>query len=430
MTLRQPAGGPGLTPIVVVTHNQLPLTRACLESVRLRAGEPFERNRRLFHEKWAGRSRPPAPAGPPRLSACLIVRDNEGTIRDCLESLRPWVDETVVVDTGSTDRTPEVCEELGARVFRWEWRDDFAAARNESIGHARGEWVFGMDSDDTLPAESGLRLRRLALGGHPQGMLGYVLQVHCPGAAGDVTVVDHVKLFRNRPDLRSEFRIHEQILPAIRRAGGEVAWTDIAVVRSGADRSDEGRRRKLGHDLRILERERRDRPDHPFLLFNFGMTCAEAGRLDEACGHLTRCLEASPPDESHVRKAFALLAAARMQLGDDAAARRVCEEGLDRFPGDPELLFLRAMVLHRQGRLAAADDYRRILHVPLDRCFTSRDAGVTGYKARHDLAIVCEEMGRPGDAAGEWGAILAERPGYGPARSALRRLTAAGPAAP
>ncbi|MCA9046109.1 MAG: glycosyltransferase, partial [Planctomycetaceae bacterium] len=159
------------------------------------------------------------------LSACLIVRNNERTIGPCLESLARWVDEVVVVDTGSDDATPRICEEYGARVYHWPWRDDFAAARNESFKYALGHWIFWMDSDDTLPWECGEQLRKLADGVHDPQTLGYVMQVHCPGdEPTDVTVVDHVKLIRNQPGLNFEFRIHEQILPAIRRAGGNVAW--------------------------------------------------------------------------------------------------------------------------------------------------------------------------------------------------------------
>lgn len=76
--------------------------------------------------------------------------------------------------------------------------------------------------------------------------MGYVMQVRCPGDDElSFTVVDHVKLFRNRMGLRFEGRIHEQILQSIRRADGEVAFTEISVLHSGADHSAEGRRRKL-----------------------------------------------------------------------------------------------------------------------------------------------------------------------------------------
>jgi len=252
-----------------------------------------------------------------RLSLCMIVRDNARTIRPCLESIRPWVDEMVVVDTGSVDETPRIAAGLGARLFHFPWCDDFAAARNESLRHARGDWLFWMDSDDTIDAGCGRRLRQLALGDAAASLLGYVVQVHCPGGredgALDVTTVDHVKLIRNRPDLRFEGRIHEQVLPAIRRAGGEVAWTDLYVVHSGSDPSPEAQERKRRRDFRLLRLELEERPEHTFTLFNLGMTCADAGRYGEAADFLTRSIARSGPHDSHLRKAYALLMFAQMQ---------------------------------------------------------------------------------------------------------------------
>jgi len=210
----------------------------------------------------------------PRLSLCMIVRNNETTIRPCLESIRPWVDEMIIVDTGSTDSTPRICEELGAQLFHWAWRDDFSAARNQSLEHATGEWLFWMDSDDTISQECGRKLRELAYGDHAPDILGYVVQVYCPGPASDgpldVTAVDHVKLIRNRPDLRFEFRIHEQILMAIRRADGNVAFTDLFVVHSGSDHTPEGRARKLERDFKLLHLDLKERPDHPLCCSTWG----------------------------------------------------------------------------------------------------------------------------------------------------------------
>ncbi len=223
------------------------------------------------------------------LSLCMIVRDSKRTLCAALESVRPWVDEMVVVDTGSLDDTPQIAQELGARVFHFPWCDDFSAARNESLRHACGKWLFWMDSDDTIDEVNGRRLRAVADKPTPENVLGFVIQVHCPGiptAEGEnVNVVDHVKMFRNRPDLRFEGRIHEQIMPAISRAKGETEWTDIIVVHSGADLSPAGRRRKQLRDLKLLELDLADRPEHPFVLFNLGMTWRVEG--DYSCALTT-----------------------------------------------------------------------------------------------------------------------------------------------
>jgi len=405
-------------------------------------------NGQRFRDKWAGEpaASPPAvpdstvppPARPPRFSAaaapggglllvrdevrlslCMIVRDNAATIGPCLESIRPWVDEMVVVDTGSGDETPRVAAALGARLFHFPWCDDFSAARNESLRHARGEWLFWMDSDDTISPGCGRGLRDLAYRDHDPAVLGYVVQVQCPGGGqdgdDDVTVVDHVKLVRNRPDLRFEGRIHEQILPAIRRAGGEVAWTDLSVVHSGSDRSPAGQERKRRRDFRLLERELGERPEHPFTLFNLGMTHADAGQFEQAAGFLRRSIARSAPGESHLRKAYALLAYALMQRGRLDEAHAACRGGRGLFPDDAELRFREGVLLHDLGRLGeSARAYQDVLKGGGERHFTSIDRGVTGYKARHNLAVVLTDMGRPDEAEHHWREVVREVPAYRP----------------
>lgn len=356
-----------------------------------------------------------------RVSLCMIVRDNESTIGPCLESIRPWVDEMIVVDTGSTDATPQICQDLGARVMFWAWRDDFSAARNESLRYATGDWIFWMDSDDTIPEHCGAQLRALVDGNHAAGVQGYVMQVHCPGPESengrDVTVVDHVKLFRNRQELKFEHRIHEQVLPAIRRIGGDVVFTEMYVVHSGADHTTNGRQRKLERDFKLLKLDLAERPDHPFVLFNLGMTYADAQQLDEAAHWLTRCLQVSRHEESHVRKTYALLLSVLFQKSDHETGRDVCEAACRLFPDDKEIQFRKAMLEHQQGQWdAAARSYLRVLEPETSRQFTSVDVGLSGFKARHNLALVYEDAGKFELAEQQWITILDEHSDYRPAQ--------------
>ena len=362
--------------------------------------------------------------GRPRLTVCLIVRDNAHTIIPCLESIRPWVDEIIVVDTGSLDETPQLCRQLGARVSVFPWIDDFSAARNASLDQASGEWIFWMDSDDTISPENGARLRALADGEHAAAVLGYVLQVHCPGQGegenDDVTVVDHVKLFRNLPGLRFEGRIHEQVLGNIRKLGGTVAWTDIFVTHSGSDQSPAGKRRKVERDLRILALDLAERPEHPFVLFNLGMTYHDL-QEDEQAGHwLRRCLAVSHAEESHVRKAYALLISSLTRLRSWDEAQAACTAGRDLFPQDPEILFRAGLLAQAQGKPeAAVEAYREVLRAREERHFSSLDPGITGFKTRHNLALALAELGEHDLAELECRRILDERPHYGPAWRAL-----------
>src|SRR5262249_38226503 len=107
---------------------------------------------------------PPLPAvakGRPRVSLTMIVRNEEYHLPDCLASVRDLVDEAVVVDTGSTDRTREVAKSFGAILGEFPWVDDFAAARNAALDHATGDYAFWMDADDRLDEDNRHKLRAL-----------------------------------------------------------------------------------------------------------------------------------------------------------------------------------------------------------------------------------------------------------------------------
>lgn len=355
-----------------------------------------------------------------QLSLCMIVRDNARTLPACLESIRPWVDEMVIVDTGSMDETPLIVEDYGGRLFHFPWCDDFSAARNESLKHARGRWIFWMDSDDVIPPECGRGMRELVIGRDPDpSVLGFVMQVHCPGGGedgdADVTAVDHVKLFRNRPDLRFDGRIHEQILPAIRRAGGDVAWTDFYVVHAGSDQSAEGQERKRVRDLRILSQELTERPDHPFTLFNLGMTHVDGSNFAEGAEFLHRSISASGQGESHLRKAYALLVYAEMRRGRMEEALEVSRRARKLFPLDIELRFREGVLLHDLGRLEeAAQAYHDALSFQEERHFSSVDRGLTGFKARQNLAVVLSDLNRLDESVHQWRLVVGEMPGYRP----------------
>ena len=339
-----------------------------------------------------------------RLSLCMIVRDNEDTIEACLDSIYPWVDEIVVVDTGSTDRTPEICRRFGARMFEFPWCDDFSAARNVSLEPARGEWIFWMDSDDVIDQEQGRKLRALAYGLHPDECFGYVAQVHCESSEpGQMTTVDHVKMFRNLPGLRFEHRIHEQILPAIRRAGGSVAFTDLFVIHKGSIQTPEVRLRKLERDFRILQLDLERYPNHPFVLFNLGMTYEDAGQYDVSEMQLRRCLDVSMPQESHVRKTWALLVNSIRQQGRVQEALETASHALQIFPGDKELLFRRATLFQDNGQPEQAiEDYQRILSENVNRVFVSVDPSITGHKLHSNLALAFKDLGNIEGASHEW----------------------------
>jgi len=363
-------------------------------------------------------------------SCCMIVRNNAKTIAECILSVLPWVDEIIVVDTGSTDGTDEICKKLGARVYYFPWCDDFSAARNESLKYARGRWIFWIDSDDVLPAESARQMRNMLEGLLPPNIYGFTMKVLCPGPGEDgqwnVTEVDHVKIFLNREEHRFEFRMHEQILGALQRNGGDTAFTPFSVVHKNHDYSPEGQKRKISRDLHLLHLEDRDRPDHPFTNFNMGMTyankagrpdLAETGDFDKAKHHLRRSIDTADPNDSHVAKAYSLWVSCHHRLGEAQQAWHLCNKALEFYPFDDELRQRKAMLCRDRKGPFLEDAIKILLEIllrPGPRRFSSGDHGIHGYGTRNMLAEIYEEMGQHHKAEEQWRLAVTEMPTFVP----------------
>lgn len=149
-----------------------------------------------------------------KLSLCMIARNEEYYIADALKSVQGLVDEIVVVDTGSSDRTTEIAKEYGAKVFFAEWQNDFAAARNEALKHATGDWVLILDADERVPDSMKDNLRALLI--PTEQAISYLLYIRNYLHEGDEgSVLGHymVRLFRKTPETRFFGMIHEQLYP-------------------------------------------------------------------------------------------------------------------------------------------------------------------------------------------------------------------------
>jgi tetratricopeptide (TPR) repeat protein/SAM-dependent methyltransferase len=360
----------------------------------------------------------------PRVSLCLIAKNEEGNLSTCLGSVADLVDEMIVVDTGSTDRTREEAARLGARVLDFTWVDDFAAARNESLCHAAGAWIFWLDGDESLDAENRERLRSL-FAGLKEENAAYVMQQRSVSNRdpGEASIFAQVRLFRNLPHIRWQYRIHEQILPALERANTIIRWADVFIEHAGYQ-DPAVYQHKQQRNLQLLLRQDAERPEDPLTLFNLGLTHLALGRVADAMPYLQRSLKLSSPTLSLVRKLYALLAKGHLQLGKREAALAMCRTGLARYPEDVELLSLEAGILSERGDLAGTEGcLLRILQTPPQQYFAaSLDVGLRGYKSRHNLALIYRAQKREADAENQWRAALAERPDYAPALLELGNL--------
>ncbi|MBC8066378.1 MAG: glycosyltransferase [Chlorobia bacterium] len=320
------------------------------------------------------------------ISLCMIVRNEQRVIRACLESAIPFFKEIIVVDTGSTDGTQDICRELGANVYEIEWPDSFGEARNESLKHAKGSWIFWIDADDTLDLASGVAILRAAIGAAPS-TAGFVVPVQFVDQGSDSgTRVDHVKLFRNVPGVGFEGRIHEQVLGSLSGHGAIGRIPGAVVYHSGYDTTPAGQEAKRKRDWYLLDKELEERPNHPFVQFNCGMTAHFTEEHERAIGHLWKSIELAQPHESHIRKSYALIAQSQRALHRDTEALASLEEGIAKVGPDPELLFLQGSVLSALDRHKEAVGAYESISTNLPEHFSSIDISILTYKKEFNLA--------------------------------------------
>ncbi len=167
------------------------------------------------------------PGRQPLVSACIIARNEEAFIGDCLRALRRFADELIVGDTGSTDRTVEIAEALGARVLRIPWTDDFSAARNAVLDVATGTWLFSVDCDEVLRPEGVIdALEHLANDDLPPALLVTVASTYPGGRQLDMLAP---RLFRRAAGFRYIHAVHEQL----DADGADAALTELTLEHRG-----------------------------------------------------------------------------------------------------------------------------------------------------------------------------------------------------
>lgn len=198
-----------------------------------------------------------------RLSQCMIVKNEEANIRQALSWGKGIVWEQIVVDTGSTDKTIEIAEEMGAKVFQFPWNDDFSAAKNFAIEQASGNWIAFLDADEWFPQEEAGKLLPLLKEIHPNRMVTAVRakMLNLDQNGGILGAFCQDRIFRNNVRLRYRYRIHEELY----WKGAEKlicldAQDRLLILHSGYTREHQTGKGKGERNIPILKKDAEEHP--------------------------------------------------------------------------------------------------------------------------------------------------------------------------
>jgi len=255
----------------------------------------------------------------------MIVKNEAGNLARSLAPLLPYVDEAVVVDTGSTDGTPEQAARLGARVHHFAWSHDFAAARNFSLDLATGDWIMWLDGDNRVPEEDAIQLKSLVQ--RPLNAVLWATEILEPGGGRLL----QKRLFPRRPEIRFRYRVHEQLChpPDLAQV-----ITPVRVYHWGYE-DKRLRQAKARRNLIYLLADLQERPEDFYLRYHLTRHHFFAGEFKEAWGQLQMVL-ATPGLEAQnleiARHARLLAALLLDRLDDPAGALRRFGELVEQYP--------------------------------------------------------------------------------------------------
>ncbi len=362
------------------------------------------------------------------LSAALIVRDEARVLEGCLASIRPVVDEIIIVDTGSTDSSPEIAARHGAQVIDHPWRDDFAQARNVSLDAAQGEWILYIDADERLRHANRETVERL-LTGAPEVAFRVLLQ---PDRRS--TPYREYRLWRHDPRIRFVGQIHEKVTSAIaavsRTDRRPIGNCDLLLEHLGYEGDQAHKHRR---NLPLLRAEIPLDPDNLFKRHHLARVLSGLGDDAEAGVVLTQAVEVArrrPQDPVGVL-VFTDLVRMRRARGEDAGP--LLAEARRRYPTNKLLWWIESAVRISEQRYdEALELLDRLIAVDLA---SLPDEG-PAYDARifdefaHEARGVCLfRLGRYADAADAYGRAVARDPanlGYSAKRAvALGRVRTA-----
>ncbi|MCJ7533664.1 MAG: glycosyltransferase [Anaerolineales bacterium] len=261
------------------------------------------------------------------LSLCMIVKNEERNLERCLASVQGVVDEIVLVDTGSTDRTVEISEAHGAKIYHHTWQDDFSLARNISLEHACENWVLILDADEELEITTRPLIKPFLSASDADAIRVRVRSFSPPGEYPEYQDSWQVRLFRNKPEYRYEQSVHNQITSSILSAGGKIVQVDtLTWLHYGyMERNVQGGNDRYQRSLKMLEQAVAQSPKSAYLNAKLGILYYHLGNHPLAYSYLKRLfteLDTSQLDiESLINALVALALVALNQQHYDLAIR-------------------------------------------------------------------------------------------------------------
>jgi len=323
------------------------------------------------------------------ISLCMIVKNEEKFLKNCLDGAAPYVDDIVVADTGSADATKAIAQSCGAAVFDFAWADDFSAARNFAASRAKYDWIFVLDADEEVVSFDKAFVDEFIKGPPRVGSI-----VRNERQTGDMVFSSRISRLYNRRGFSFTGSIHEQITP-VKDCGCDVLPCELPIVTDHFGYSPDvmEKKGKLERNRQMLEKELLRTPNDPYYLYQMGKTYfASEGGAGVAAEYFEKALSQNPsPAYEYVYSLVECFGYALINSGQYEKSMAILKYS-DVYGHNPNFRFLLAHIYQNNGRFSDALEH-------FESCIGKSGTGVGSFLSYYNIGVILEAAGLYDNAA-------------------------------
>ncbi|OPH54563.1 family 2 glycosyl transferase [Paenibacillus ferrarius] len=321
-----------------------------------------------------------------KISVCMIVKDEEKQLPRSLASI-PIEYETIVLDTGSKDRSVEVAKQFGTRIFSYTWNNHFAEARNYCASYATGEYILFIDADEELPQDCFVRLQQ------------FVQQF--PNSTGSVTInnvlqdgIKHHRMIRfypNRPEYKFHGVVHEQVYCGTQPALFED--TGLQISHYGYSEEIYKEKDKANRYLPMYLSHLEQYPNDGYMRYQLGKLYYSTGKYIEAEQQLRLGLNINEVSALYFPVMVVMLGYTLKEQGKFKEAVMLLKQYAPVYPQFPDMPFLLGLLAMDTGEIGVIETHFKMAIEIGETAKYSSVAGVGSYKAAYNLGVYYEVIG-------------------------------------
>lgn len=249
------------------------------------------------------------------VSLCMIVKNEEKFLPACLESIEKYVQQIIIVDTGSTDNTIEIAKSYGAEIYHFDWVDDFSAARNESIKYATNDWIFWMDADEQLDKNSIEEFQSCLK--KVRTPVIYRVNVRSSLNNGRMFRESNAhRLFTNHFGISFTNKVHEQISPSAEKVGANEKSSNILLTHLGYDEAHIDLDKKVRRNRKLLLKMIEMSPDSAYVNYTLAQNYLKTKDWTKATNCLLKAAESKQIDPSMLASVYNVLSETYFNLNN------------------------------------------------------------------------------------------------------------------